>query len=303
MDRLVAMRQFATVVETGSFSAAAKRLNMGQPAVSKTIANLEEFLGVRLITRTTRAQVLTEAGKRYYERVRVVLDEADAAEAAARDAARSLAGRLRLAAPPTYAALHMLPRLHEFLDAHPELSIDLILDDRWIDLVEQGVDLAIRLGRPADSSLVARKLGTSQRLLVASARYLDQHGAPESPDALMSHRVLAYSQFDGPSAWSFTRGTATVSVAIQPTVRVSAADAMRSCVLSDLGIGMGSRLMFAPELADGRVRAVLPDWGLPTIDVWAMLPSGRRASQRARVFLQWLEGLIGRDGHLISRPG
>ncbi len=129
MDRLVAMKQFATVVETGSFSAAARRLNMGQPAVSKAIANLEEYLGVRLLTRTTRAQHLTEAGQRYYERARVVLDEADEAESAAREAATSLAGRLRLAAPPTYAALHMLPRLSEFLDKHPDLSIDLILDE------------------------------------------------------------------------------------------------------------------------------------------------------------------------------
>lgn len=298
MDRLVAMKQFATVVETGSFSAAARRLNMGQPAVSKAIANLEEYLGVRLLTRTTRAQHLTEAGQRYYERARVVLDEADEAESAAREAATSLAGRLRIAAPPTYAALHMLPRLHEFLDTHPDLTIDLILDDRWVDLIEQGVDIAIRLGRPADSSLIARRLGSSQRLLVASSAYLDRMGAPKTPEDLLAHRVIAYSQFEGPTAWSFTRGTAAVSVAIQPTLRVSAAEGMRSCILTGLGIGMGSRLMFTPELAAGTVRPVLTEWSLPTIDVWAMFPSGRKSSRRARAFVDWLEGIVGGDGEL-----
>lgn len=298
MDRLVAMKQFATVVETGSFSAAARRLNMGQPAVSKAIANLEEYLGVRLLTRTTRAQHLTEAGQRYYERARVVLDEADEAESAAREAATSLAGRLRLAAPPTYAALHILPRLSEFLDTNPDLSIDLILDDRWVDLIEQGVDLAIRLGKPADSSLVARRLGSSQRILVASSAYLDRMGAPRTPEDLLAHRVVAYSQFEGATAWSFTRGTAAVSIAVQPTLRVSAAEGMRSCILAGLGIGMGSRLMFTPELAAGTVRPVLTEWGLSTLDVWAMFPSGRKSSRRARAFVDWLEVVVGGDGEL-----
>lgn len=298
MDRLISMKQFATVVETGSFSAAARRLNMGQPAVSKAIANLEDYLGVRLLTRTTRAQHLTEAGQRYYERARIVLDEADEAEAAARDAATSLAGRLRLAAPPTYAALHILPRLSEFLDLHPDLTIDLVLDDRWVDLIEQWVDLAIRLGKPADSTFVARRLGRSQRLLVASASYLDRAGVPQRPEDLLAHRVIAYSQFEGPTAWSFQQGTAAVSVAVHPTLRVSAAEGMRSCILAGLGIGMGSRLMFTPELAAGLVRPVLTDWGLDAIDIWAMFPSGRKSSRRARAFIDWLEATVGSDGEL-----
>jgi len=297
MDRLVAMRQFATVVETGSFSAAARRLNMGQPAVSKAIANLEEYLGVRLLTRTTRAQHLTEAGQRYYERARIVLDEADEAEAAAREAALSLAGRLRLAAPPTFAALHLLPRLHEFLDQNPGLTIDLVLDDRWIDLIEEGVDLAIRLGQPSDSSLVARKLMTSQRMLVAATGYLERHGEPGRPEDLLAHRIVAYSQFEGPTAWSFQQGTASISVAVQPTLRVSAAEGMRSCILSGLGIGMGSALMFTPELASGTVRPVLADWHRPPLDVWAMLPAGRKATRRARVFVDWIEATLKAGQH------
>lgn len=298
MDRLVAMRQFVTVVETGSFSAAAKRLNMGQPAVSKAIANLEEHLGVRLLARTTRAQTMTEAGQRFFERARIVLDEADEAEAAAREAGLSLAGKLRLAAPPTYAALHILPRLGEFLDTHPDLTVDLLLDDRWVDLVEQGVDLAIRLGKPADSSIVARRLGTSQRILVASADYLGRNGEPASPEALENHRLIAYSQFEGPTAWTFTRGAKSMAVAVRPTVTVSAGEGMRGCVLAGLGIGLGSRLMFSTELGNGEVRRVLGDWDMSAVDVWAMFPSGRKTSRRARAFVEWLEGTVGADGEL-----
>jgi DNA-binding transcriptional LysR family regulator len=303
MDRLLAMRQFATVVETGSFSAAAGRLNMGQPAVSKAIANLEDYLGVRLLTRTTRAQHLTEAGQRYYERARLVLDEADEAEAAAREAATSLGGRLRLAAPPTYAALHILPRLSEFLDLHPGLTVDLVLDDRWVDLIGEGVDLAIRLGKPNDSSLVAKRLGSSQRILVAASSYLEGAQVPSMPEDLLAHRIIAYSQFDGPTAWSFAKGTSNVSVAVQPTVRVSAGEGVRSCILAGLGIGLGSRLMFAPELASGLVQVVLPDWKLPMVDVWAMFPAGRKSSYRARAFMNWLEAIIGPDGQALPPAG
>lgn len=300
MDRLVAMRQFVTVVEAGSFSAAAARLGMGQPAVSKAIANLEEHLGVRLLARTTRAHSLTDAGRRYYERARVVLDEADEADAAARDAARSLAGRLRVAAGPTYAALHVMPRLGEFLDVHPELTLDMVLEDRRVDLVEEGIDLAIRLGRPADSSLVARKLGESRRMLVASAGYLDRHGAPEEPRTLSGHRLIDYSRFDGPEAWTFRRGGEAVAVAVEPALRVSAAEGMRGAVLAGLGIGMASKLMFAPELARGAVRQVLAGWDLPAVEVWAVLPPGRQAPRRARVFLEWLESVLGPDGLALS---
>ena len=165
-----------------------------------------------------------------------------------------------------------------------------------MDLIEQGVDLAIRLGQPADSSLVARRLMTSQRMLIASARYLDRHGELATPEALLSHRIVAYSQFEGPTAWAFSQGTATVSVAVQPRLRVSAAEGLRSCVLSDLGIGMGSALMFTPELASGLVRQILPAWELPMFDVWAMLPAGRQATQRTRVFLDWFEGELKRAG-------
>jgi DNA-binding transcriptional LysR family regulator len=296
LDRLLAMRQFATVVETGNFSAAARRLGMGQPAVSKALANLEDYLGVRLLVRTTRAQHLTDAGQRFYERIRIVLDEADEAEAAARSDAAALAGRLRLAAPPTYGALHIIPRLEEFLARYPGIAVDLVLDDRRIDLIEEGVDLAIRVGALEDSSLVARKLGSAARMIVGSSRYLDHCGAPASPEALMDHRLITYSQLEGPAAMTFTRGAETMAVMLHGGVRVSAAEGMRSCILAGLGLGIATRLMVAPELRAGTARQVLSDWTLPAIDVWAVFPAGRRPTSRARAFVDWLTGILEPDG-------
>lgn len=290
MDRLQAMRQFVTVVDAGSFSAAARLLGMGQPAVSKAIATLEDYLGVRLMVRTTRSHSLTEAGQRFYERARVTLDEADAAEAAARDEASALTGRLRVSAPPVYASFQIIPRLAGFLAAHPDLSVDLVLDDRRIDLVEEGVDLAIRTGELGDSTLVARRIDRAKRLIVGSRTYLDSHGEPETPAALQQHQVITYTGFHGPAGWTFRRGTANVSVAVTGRLRVSAAEGLRAALLADLGLAMVSERMIEAELAAGVLRPVLTDWELLPIDVWAIFPTGRRPTARARLFADWLGG-------------
>lgn len=298
MDRLFAMRQFVTVVEAGSLSAAAKRLGMGQPAVSKALANLEDYLGVRLLVRTTRAQHLTDAGQRFYERVRLVLDEADEAEMAARGGAAALAGRLRISAPATYAALHVIPRLGEFMALYPGIEVDLVLDDRRIDLIEEGADLAIRIGSLEDSSLVARRLGSSLRMVVGSADYLERHGAPASPQALHDHRMIAYAQLNGSGTSVFVRGAEEAALTLGGGLRVSASEGMRSCVLAGLGLGIATRLMFAPELRAGTVRQVLGDWSLPGIDVCAIFPEGRRPNSRTRAFMDWLSGVLAPDGTL-----
>ena len=163
MDRLAAMATFVRVVETGSFSAAARTLNVGQPAVSKTVAQLEQWLGVRLLTRSTRGLAPTEAGQSFYDRAKRAIEEADEAEVAARGAGASLTGRLRICAAVTFARLHVVPLLPKFLAAHPGLTLDVVLDDRVIDLVEEGVDLALRMGSLDDSSLTARKISSAPR--------------------------------------------------------------------------------------------------------------------------------------------
>jgi DNA-binding transcriptional LysR family regulator len=158
MDRLAAMEAFVVVVDTGSFSAAARRLNVGQPTLSKMLAQLEERLGVKLLVRTTRGLTATEAGLNFYERARRSIEEADEAELAARGAGSGLTGRLRICAAVTFARIHLMPRLPEFLARHPELEMDVVLDDRNIDLVQEGIDVGLRMGRLADSSLTARRI-------------------------------------------------------------------------------------------------------------------------------------------------
>src|SRR6266568_9399004 len=171
MDRLAAMEAFIRVVDAGSFSDAAKQLRIGQPAVSKTIAQLEDWLGVRLLLRSTHRLTPTEAGRNFYDRAKRAIEEADEAELAARGAGATLIGRLRVCAAVTFARLHVVPRLPKFLAAYPELTMDVVLDDRVIDLVEEGVDLALRLGSLGDSSLTARKLAVAPRHVLGTPAY------------------------------------------------------------------------------------------------------------------------------------
>jgi DNA-binding transcriptional LysR family regulator len=292
MDRLQAMTTFVRVVENGSFSGAAKQLNVGQPAVSKTIAQLEDRLQVRLLLRSTHGLTPTEAGQRFYERARRAIEEANEAELEARGAGASLSGRLRVSAATTFARLHVVPHLPAFLKANPDLEIDVILDDRVIDLVAEGVDMALRMGELPDSAAVARKLASSRRSVIATPAYLERCGIPQSPAELGSHQALIYSQAS--SGWTFKRGSAETSVSVHGRVRVSAAEGLRAAVLADMGLTIASDWMFLPELESGAVRRVLEAWALPTIDLWAVFPTGRLASAKAHAFATFVEGVLAR---------
>lgn len=290
MDRLQAMTTFVRVVENGSFSGAARQLNVGQPAVSKTIAQLEDRLQVRLLLRSTHGLSTTEAGQRFYERARRAIEEADEAELEARGAGTSLTGRLRVSAATTFARLHVIPRLPAFLAAHPDIEIDVVLDDRLIDLVAEGVDLSLRMGELADSTATTRKLATGRRSVIATPAYLERCGVPQTPADLASHQALVYSQ--AASAWTFRRGGAETSIVVHGRVRVSAAEGLRAAVLADMGLTIASEWMFGPELAGGAVRRVLEDWELPAIDLWAVFPTGRLASAKAREFAKFVEAAL-----------
>jgi DNA-binding transcriptional LysR family regulator len=288
MDRLAAMEAFVRVVDAGSFSGAARLLRVGQPAVSKTIAQLEDRLGVRLLLRSTHGLTPTEAGRSYYERARRAIEEADEAELAARGAGATLTGRLRICAAVTFSRLHVLPRLPLFLEQHPRLDVDFVLDDRNIDLIEEGIDIALRMGRLADSSLTARKLGHSPRHVFASPAYLERMGLPRAPADLAGHQAVIYEQRGGGTEWTFHRDGTTVSVAMQGRVRVTAAEGVREAVFAGLGLAVASEWMFAPELASGTVVTVLDEWSLPAIDLWAVYPTGRQASAKARAFASFI---------------
>ena len=293
MDRLQAMRHFVTVVDCGSFSAAARQLRIGQPALSKSVALLEDRLGIRLIVRSTRSHSLTEVDQRFYDGARLALDEADAAEAAARDEAGSLSGSLRIAAPPVYASQVMIPLLPAFHALHPDIRIELILDDRRIDLVEEGVDLALRTGVLGDSSLLARRIDSASRMLVATPGYLAAHGMPGHPTDLVRHRIISFTSFDSREAWTFEKvGERCSAYPADPILRVNSAEGLRAAVLAGMGIAMVTNRMVGASLAMGELVPLLPGWTLGGNDIWVIFPEGRRVRPRARLFADWLAGAV-----------
>ena len=289
MNRFATMEAFVRVIETGSFSSAARQLNIGQPSVSKMVAQLEDRLGVRLLLRSTHGLTPTEAGISFFERAKRSLEAAEEADLAARGTAAGLSGRLRICAATTFARLHLIPRLPEFLAQHPKLDIAVVLDDRNVDLVEAGIDIALRMGTLADPNLTARKIGQSRRLVLGTPSYFAKAGEPTVPADLLAHQAVIYDLRGGGAGWSFKQGVAETSVTIKGRVSVTAAEGVREAVFADLGFAIASEWMFSPELANGRVREVLSDWRLPPLELWAVFPTGRRVGAKARAFATFIE--------------
>jgi DNA-binding transcriptional LysR family regulator len=289
LDRLSALEVFVRVVDTGSFSAVARSQRVGQPAISKAVAQLEGWLGVSLLMRSTRKVVPTEAGRIFYEHAKRTVAEADEAVAAARGSASGLSGKLRVSTSVCFGRLHVIPSLAAFLAEHPDLEIDLVLDDRNVDLVNEGIDVALRMGAMPDSNMTARRLAESRRIVVATSAYLERHGTPISPGELISHQAIIYGRGDTNGSWTFRKGTAEVSVALQGRLRVTAAEGLREAVNCDLGLAISPEWTFSPELKSGKVVSILDDWSLPWTNLSAVYPTGRLASTKARAFVSFIE--------------
>lgn len=292
MDRLSAMEAFVRVYETGSFSAAARQLRIGQPAVSKAISVLEKRLGVHLLLRSSHGLTPTQAGRNFYTRAKGVIEEAEEAEAAARGEAAALSGRLRVCTTITFGRLHLIPRLAAFLARHPALEIDVVMEDGSIDLVEAGIDVALRMGVLPDSSLRARHIAQCRRLVLGTPGYFDNAGEPLTPADLAMHQSMVLSQPGLGNVWKFRKGEEEASVTVGGRVRFSAGEGVREAVLAGLGLTVGSEWLFTPELALGTVRPVLLDWALPPLDLWAVFPSGRSDSAKARAFVTFVQSLL-----------
>jgi DNA-binding transcriptional LysR family regulator len=282
------METFVRVVEAGSFSRAARQLNLGQSAVSKTIAQLEDRLGVRLLERSTRSLSVTEAGKRFYERALHAIQEANDAEAEARGTAGRLSGKLRVSASVCFARIHILPKLPAFLAMHPKMDLEIVLDDRIIDVAKEGVDVALRAAAITDLSLTTKKVARSRTRVMASTRYLDAHGAPEGPADLAKHKSIARLRDGAKRSVVFRQGTSETTIQLRPQLRVSSTEGLREAVLADVGIAIISEWLFTPELVSGAVRSVLDDWSLPELQLWAVY-AGRRPSARASAFVAFVE--------------
>ena len=290
-DQLVTLRLFVRVARTRSFSRAAREMNISQPTASRMIAQLEERLGLTLFVRTTRALTLTEAGSAYLSRIQRVLDELDDAEQSVRGSG-DLRGALRIGVSSTFASNVIVPRIGRFLDMHPSLQVELLVADHRQDLIEERVDLAIRFGKLADSSAIARSVGRWPLVAAAAPRYLSRYGVPARPEELTGHRIVGAGPLAA-SPWVFRRGDAEVSVVPPRGLTVSASDVGVVAGVAGLGIIVATAPTLADHIARGTLVRVLEEWTLGEIEVHALFPSGQQPKASARAFVEFLQRALG----------
>lgn len=284
MDRLHAMQVFTNVAETGSFSRAAKALHLSAPAATRAVAGLESVVGTRLFTRTTRSVVLTEAGRRYYEDCKRILAELAEAEAAAAGSYSLPQGELSVTAPVLFGEMYVLPVVTAFLDLHPRVTARTVFVDRVTNLVDEGLDVAIRIGELPDSSQSAIRVGEVRRMICAAPSYLDAHGEPRVPEDLLHHRLVVSTGSSMPVEWKFG-GRAPVTV--RPVLSCTTT---RATVLAAVdGFGITRRLSYqvAPDVAEGRLKIILSDFQEPSWPVHVIHTEGRRAAAKVRAFVDF----------------
>lgn len=290
MDRLGDLDIFARIVAARSMSAAGRELGLSPAVISKRVRRLEERLGVRLLQRTTRTLVLTEAGKGFHERVVAILAAVEEAEASAMSGAAEARGLLRVSAPTSFGRMHVAPHLKRFLDANPQVTVDLALSDAFVDVVGEGLDLAIRIADLSDSSLIAKKLAPSHRVLVATPGYLAARGTPARLADLEGHTLLVH----GTPEWRLEGPEGPQSIRIASPLRTNSSEVVREAVLSGAGIALRSTWDVGPELKSGLLVRVLPPWRSSSrVAIHAIYPTRRHLEQKTRAFIAFLEGLYG----------
>lgn len=289
MDLLAAFHAFVRVAETGSFSAVARETGVTQPAISRQVAALEEHLGTRLVHRSTRSVALTEDGRDLLDHARTVLESVENAEGAVGRRHGGVSGMVRVSAPVVFGRVLIAPRIHRLLDRNPSLSVDLLLEDRQMDLVQEGIDVAIRAGPlPPDSPFIARRIGSFQRLVVGSAAYFERNPEPQAPADLAAHQCILYDRHSGPGVWRLDGPDGEIEVPVTGRFHTNSPEAGREAVLTDLGLAVMSAWLVREELRDGTVRAVLQDWKPPRVPVHAIYPSQRNLAARTRALIEFL---------------
>jgi DNA-binding transcriptional LysR family regulator len=288
LDRIMSMEVFVRTAQAGSLSAAALAMGLSKSTVSKHLSALEEHLGVLLINRTTRRLSLTELGLAYRDHAQRILAEIEETELAIQEHTVEPKGRLKVNAPMSFGVSHIAPLLPGFMLAHPRVEIELVLDDRRVDLVEEGVDIAIRIGRLDDSQLIARRLASVGFICAAADRYLQTHRPVETPEDLASHNCLRYSLNRQPNEWRFERGGESLAVKVKGTLTANNGEALKEAAVSGLGIVYQPAFIIGGDIAAGRLRPLLVDWGTPTIDIHAVFPEQRRLQPKLRRFVDYL---------------
>ncbi len=287
-DLLALYRTFVRCVEASSFSAVAAGLNTSQPTISRQVAALEDHLGCLLFLRTTRALTPTDDGRTFYELALAALDAAEQAEAAVGRRRGRVTGRLRLACAGVFGRLHVIPRLAAFMARHPGIEIDLVMQDRTTDLVEEGVDLALRVGESRDAGLMSRKIGLSRRVLVATPGYLAAHGTPLHPRDLAGHRCILYFGLNAGPIWSFASAEGPIHVTIDGSFRVDNTEGVRAAALGGLGIAYVPVWHFVDgEIEGGRLQVLLRDFEPTPAPIAAVWPSRRHLAPKVRAAIEF----------------
>jgi|APMI01.1.fsa_nt_gi DNA-binding transcriptional LysR family regulator len=294
MDRLAAIEAFVKVAEAHSFSEAATRLNVSKSVVSRHVAALEAELGARLFHRTTRSLTLTEAGQGYFDRAQRILADLDEANAAVRQLQAAPRGRLRVNAPMSFGFLHLAPALPDFLARYPELSVDVAMNDRFVDLVDEGFDVAVRIGEMQDSSLIARKLAPIRRVVCASPDYFAARGTPATPDDLAAHECLCNSNIAHGQEWRFVTGDGKPwPVAVKGRLAVNNGDALRVAALQGLGVVNVPTFIVGRDLQAGTLTTTLDAYVPQTLTLNAVWPHARHLSPKVRAFVDFLSERFG----------
>ncbi len=288
MNKLLSMEVFVAVVETGSFTAAAEVFQISPPMAGKHVRELEAELGVRLLSRTTRRHSLTEIGRQYYERCKFILGEIKAAEAGTEVMRATPRGKLRINAPVSFGSMKLAPALAEYLDAHPEVAIELTLNDRVVDLVEEGYDAAIRIGDLADSSLVARRLAPYRMMICASPAYLERAGVPATPADLAAHQCLGFSHWSKRRGWSLLGSDTGESAKAKSRFQSNNGQALRTMALAGFGIVMQPEVLAAEDVAAGRLVEILRDFWPSSLPMHLLYPRDRQAVPKLTTFIEFM---------------
>jgi DNA-binding transcriptional LysR family regulator len=295
MDRLNAMTAFIRCVERGSFSAVARELDTTQPTVSKLIASLERHLGGKLFSRSTRDLALTAEGQRFYEQCRGIVDAVRNAEASFRSGREEVAGTLRAATSVSFGRTQVMPRLRLFMRRHPLLRVDLQLNDRFVDLVEEGIDVAFRIGELTDDNLIARRIGTTNRVTVATTEYLKRHGEPRHPDELKQHDCIQYTGLATRNEWPYVRDGRSCPVRVSGSFQSNSAEAVRAAALDGIGIAFAPLWLFGDDIRARRIRAILVDYRPKPLPIHAVSPTVRRHSAKIKAWVDYFHAAFDAD--------
>jgi DNA-binding transcriptional LysR family regulator len=303
VDRIRELDSFVAAVEAGSFVKAADALDTSKAVISKHMLGLEQRLGVRLLNRTTRRQSLTDAGRSYFERAKQILESLEDADATVASSALRPTGTLRITAPLTFGLLYLAPLWGGFMSRYPEVKLDITLSDRVVDLIDEGLDVAVRIARLPDSSLVSRKLASARMVMCASPAYLRKRGAPKTLAEVARHPVLAYTYLSTGDTWKFERKNVAHQVTTNPIMRSNNGDTCRAAALAGRGIILQPSFMIAADLERGDLVEVLPEYKGVELGVYAVYPSRKLLSAKVRVLVDFLaEKITNMKRASVTRP-